>query len=40
VLRLLIRPVGGAAVALAHRDRRRARFQLDTLRGRLRGYLS
>jgi GT2 family glycosyltransferase len=40
VLRLLIRPVGGTVVALAHRDRRRARFQLDTLRGRLRGYLS
>jgi GT2 family glycosyltransferase len=40
VMRLLIRPVGGTVVALAHRDRRRARFQLDTLRGRLRGYLS
>jgi glycosyltransferase involved in cell wall biosynthesis len=40
VMRLLIRPVGGTVVALAHLDRRRARFQLDTLRGRLRGYLS
>jgi glycosyltransferase involved in cell wall biosynthesis len=40
VMRLLIRPVGGTVVALAHMDRRRARFQLDTLRGRLRGYLS
>jgi glycosyltransferase involved in cell wall biosynthesis len=40
VMRLLIRPAGGALVALAHLDRRRARFQLDTLRGRVRGYLS
>jgi len=40
VMRFLVRPAGGAVVALAHRDRRRARFQLDTLRGRLRGYLS
>jgi GT2 family glycosyltransferase len=38
VLRSFIRPAGGAVVALAHRDGRRARFQLDTLRGRLRGY--
>ncbi|MFL6029924.1 MAG: glycosyltransferase family 2 protein [Gaiellaceae bacterium] len=40
VMRLLIRPVGGTVVALAHRDGRQARFHLDTLRGRLRGYLS
>jgi glycosyltransferase involved in cell wall biosynthesis len=40
VLRLLIRSAGGTLVALAHRDGRQARFQLDTLRGRLRGYLS
>ncbi len=40
VMRLLIRPAGGTFVALAHRDRQQARFQLDTLRGRLRGYLS
>jgi len=40
VMRLLIRSAGGTVVALAHRDRRQARFQLDTLRGRLRGYLS
>jgi len=40
VTRMLIRPAGGAAVALARRDRKHARFQLDTLRGRLRGYRS
>jgi glycosyltransferase involved in cell wall biosynthesis len=40
VLRLLVRSAGGTVVALAHRDGRQARFQLDTLRGRLRGYLS
>jgi glycosyltransferase involved in cell wall biosynthesis len=40
VLRLLIRPAGGTVVALAHGNRRGARFQLDTLRGRLRGYLA
>jgi glycosyltransferase involved in cell wall biosynthesis len=40
VARMLIRPAGGVVVALAQRDRRRARFQLDTLQGRLRGYLS
>ena len=40
VARMLIRPAGGVVVALAHRDRRRARFQLDTLQGRLRGYCS
>jgi GT2 family glycosyltransferase len=40
VVRMLIRPAGGAVIALAHRDRRRARFQLDTLRGRVRGYVS
>jgi glycosyltransferase involved in cell wall biosynthesis len=38
VLRSLIRPAGGAVVALVRRDRRRARFQVDTLRGRVRGY--
>jgi glycosyltransferase involved in cell wall biosynthesis len=40
VARMLIRPAGGAIVALAQRDRRRARFQLDTWRGRVRGYRS
>jgi len=36
--RMLIRPVGGVLVSLAHRDRERARFQAATLRGRVRGY--
>ncbi len=40
VTRMLIRPAGGVIVALAQRDTERARFQLDTLRGRLRGYRS
>lgn len=40
VARMFIRPAGGMLVALAHGDRRRVRFQLDTLRGRLRGYTS
>ena len=40
VTRMLVRPVGGVAVALARGDRRRARFQLDTLRGRINGYRS
>ena len=40
VTRMLIRPAGGMIVALAQRDTARARFQLDTLRGRLRGYRS
>ncbi len=40
VTRMLIRPAGGAVVALARRDGEGARFQLDTLRGRLRGYRS
>jgi GT2 family glycosyltransferase len=38
VARMLIRPAGGVLVAVAQRNPRRARFQLDTLRGRLRGY--
>jgi glycosyltransferase involved in cell wall biosynthesis len=40
VVRLLVRPAGGALIALAHRDRAGARFQLETLRGRVRGYRS
>lgn len=40
VTRMFVRPVGGVVVALAHGDRRRARFQLDTLRGRVHGYRS
>jgi GT2 family glycosyltransferase len=37
--RMLMRPIGGAAVSAAHLDGERARFQLATLRGRVRGYL-
>ncbi len=40
VARMLIRPAGGAALALARRDRARAGFHLSTLRGRLLGYRS
>ena len=38
VARMLIRPAGGALVALLRNDRRRARFHAATLRGRLAGY--
>jgi GT2 family glycosyltransferase len=38
VARMLVRPLGGAAVALARRDPAWARFQLATLRGRVAGY--
>jgi glycosyltransferase involved in cell wall biosynthesis len=38
VARMLVRPVGGAAVALARVDPARARYHLATLRGRLAGY--
>jgi GT2 family glycosyltransferase len=38
--KMLIRPIGGALVALARRDRTEARFHLSTLRGRLLGYRS
>jgi glycosyltransferase involved in cell wall biosynthesis len=38
--RMLIRPIGGALVALARGDRPQAAFQLSTLRGRLLGYRS
>jgi GT2 family glycosyltransferase len=38
--RMLIRPVGGALVALGRRDRAQAGFHLSTLRGRLLGYRS
>jgi hypothetical protein len=37
---MLIRPIGGALVALARNDRAQAAFQLATLRGRLHGYLA
>jgi glycosyltransferase involved in cell wall biosynthesis len=40
VARMLIRPAGGAALALAQRDRAQAGFHLSTLRGRLLGYRS
>jgi glycosyltransferase involved in cell wall biosynthesis len=40
VARMLLRPAGGAALALARRDRVRARFHFDTLLGRVRGYRS
>jgi GT2 family glycosyltransferase len=36
--RMLLRPMGGALVAFARRDRAQAAFQLSTLRGRLLGY--
>jgi GT2 family glycosyltransferase len=38
--RMLVRPIGGAALALARLDGTRARFHLSTLRGRLLGYRS
>jgi glycosyltransferase involved in cell wall biosynthesis len=38
VATMLVRPVGGALVALARRDAGRARFHLSTLRGRALGY--
>ncbi|MDQ2982071.1 MAG: glycosyltransferase [Actinomycetota bacterium] len=38
--RMLIRPLGGALVALAQRDRAQAGFHFSTLRGRLQGYRS
>jgi GT2 family glycosyltransferase len=40
VARMLVRPVGGALLALARRDPARTRFHLSTLRGRLLGYRS
>jgi GT2 family glycosyltransferase len=36
--RMLVRPVGGVAVSLAHRDPDRARYHAATLRGRIAGY--
>jgi len=36
--RMLVRPVGGTVVALARGDRQRARFHLETARGRVRGW--
>ena len=36
--RMLVRPAGGALLSLARLDGSGARYQLETLRGRLRGY--
>lgn len=38
--RMLVRPIGGALVAVARRDREQAGFHLSTLRGRWLGYRS
>ena len=38
--KMLIRPLGGAFLALARGDRERAAFHVATLRGRVRGYRS
>jgi GT2 family glycosyltransferase len=38
--RMLVRPIGGALLALARRDGARARFHVSTLRGRVLGYRS
>ena len=40
VARMLVRPAGGALLALLRNDRSRARFHAATLRGRLAGYRS
>lgn len=37
--RMLVRPAGGAVIALAHRDPARARYHAATLRGRSSAYL-
>jgi GT2 family glycosyltransferase len=38
VARLLVRPLGGIVVSLLRRDPAASRYQLATLRGRIRGY--
>jgi glycosyltransferase involved in cell wall biosynthesis len=38
VAAMLVRPAGGTMVALASRDPQRARFHLETVKGRVRGY--
>lgn len=38
--RMFARPIGGAVIALARRDRARVRFHVSTLRGRMLGYRS
>jgi GT2 family glycosyltransferase len=40
VARMLVRPVGGAVLAALRNDRRRARFHIATLHGRVSGYRS
>jgi GT2 family glycosyltransferase len=40
VARMLVRPVGGAVLAALRNDRRRARFHIATLHGRVAGYRS
>jgi GT2 family glycosyltransferase len=40
VVRMFVRPLGGAALSLLRRDPSRTRFHLSTLRGRLLGYRS
>lgn len=40
VARMLVRPAGGALLALLRADRSRAQFHASTLRGRLAGYRS
>jgi hypothetical protein len=40
VARMFARPIGGALLALARRDRSRTRVHLSTLRGRMLGYRS
>jgi GT2 family glycosyltransferase len=38
IVRMFVRPIGGAALSLLHRDVAQSKYQLATLRGRLRGY--
>jgi GT2 family glycosyltransferase len=38
IVRMFVRPIGGIALSLLHRDVARSKYQLATLRGRLRGY--
>ena len=40
VTRMLLRPAGGALLAVLRNDRSRAQFHVSTLRGRLLGYRS
>jgi hypothetical protein len=40
VVRMLVRPAGGALLAVLRNDRSRVQFHVSTLRGRLLGYRS